>query len=192
MKIYLKKGILPLLNLWINGPDFDSAKAPPPSPTNLGPFCRGSSVHGVGPIHIDSPIHKFPIKRVFQFHLPIPICITPTPSINLSLYCSPNTQNPTNPKMKSELSPTMAALNKETPCFLSRKARYKFWALAAILLLAFWSMFTGSVSLKWSAATFAKLYDGPHKPIFDDLDILVIFLAIFLCGFLFLLLFMVF
>ncbi|XP_023536960.1 uncharacterized protein LOC111798186 [Cucurbita pepo subsp. pepo] len=74
--------------------------------------------------------------------------------------------------MKSELSPTMAALNKETPCFLSRKARYKFWALAAILLLAFWSMFTGSVSLKWSAATFAKLYDGPHKPIFDDLDIL--------------------
>ncbi|KAG7020520.1 hypothetical protein SDJN02_17205 [Cucurbita argyrosperma subsp. argyrosperma] len=74
--------------------------------------------------------------------------------------------------MKSEFSPTMAAPNKETPCFLSRKARYKFWALAAILLLAFWSMFTGSVSLKWSAATLAKLYDGPRKPIFDDLDIL--------------------
>ncbi|XP_038885558.1 uncharacterized protein LOC120075891 [Benincasa hispida] len=80
--------------------------------------------------------------------------------------------------MKSELSPTMAALKKDTPSetglsfFLSRKARYKFWALAAILLLAFWSMFTGSVSLKWSARTFARFYDGPLKSIFDDLDIL--------------------
>ncbi|KAF2324564.1 hypothetical protein GH714_015287 [Hevea brasiliensis] len=30
------------------------------------------------------------------------------------------------------------------------KTRYKFWVLAAILLLAFWTMFTGSVTLKWS------------------------------------------
>ncbi|KAG6598433.1 hypothetical protein SDJN02_07715, partial [Cucurbita argyrosperma subsp. argyrosperma] len=80
--------------------------------------------------------------------------------------------------MKPDLSPTMAALKKDTPSetgvsfFLSRKARYKFWVLAAILLLAFWSMFTGSVSLKWSAGTFARFYDGPRKPIFDDLDIL--------------------
>ncbi|KGN62590.1 uncharacterized protein LOC101218892 [Cucumis sativus] len=80
--------------------------------------------------------------------------------------------------MKSELSPTMAALKKDTSSdsafsfFLSKKARYKFWALAVILLLAFWSMFTGSVSLKWSAGTFARFYDGPLKPIFDDLDIL--------------------
>ncbi|KAA0065244.1 Aldehyde dehydrogenase [Cucumis melo var. makuwa] len=74
----------------------------------------------------------------------------------------------------------MAALKKDTSSesafsfffFLSKKARYKFWALAAILLLAFWSMFTGSVSLKWSAGTFARFYDGPLKPIFDDLDIL--------------------
>ncbi|KAJ0967805.1 hypothetical protein J5N97_024722 [Dioscorea zingiberensis] len=33
------------------------------------------------------------------------------------------------------------------------KSRYKFWALAAILLLAFWSMLTGSVSLKWSSTS---------------------------------------
>ncbi|KAH7689920.1 hypothetical protein IHE45_02G013800 [Dioscorea alata] len=33
------------------------------------------------------------------------------------------------------------------------KGRYKFWALAAILLLAFWSMLTGSVSLKWSSTS---------------------------------------
>ncbi|XP_023546986.1 uncharacterized protein LOC111805922 isoform X2 [Cucurbita pepo subsp. pepo] len=86
--------------------------------------------------------------------------------------------------MKPDLSPTMATLKKDSPSetgvsfFLSRKARYKFWVLAAILLLAFWSMFTGSVSLKWSAGTFARFYDGPRKPIFDDLDILVILLAI--------------
>lgn len=88
--------------------------------------------------------------------------------------------------MKSELSPTMAALKKETPSseetalssFFSRKTRYKFWVLAAILLLAFWSMFIGSVSLKWSAGTFSRFYDGPRQPIFDDLDILVLFSAI--------------
>lgn len=90
--------------------------------------------------------------------------------------------------MKPDLSPTMAALKKDSPSetgvsfFLSRKARYKFWVLAAILLLAFWSMFTGSVSLKWSAGTFARFYDGPRKPIFDDLDILVILLAISTVG----------
>ncbi|KAL4295377.1 hypothetical protein GQ457_12G019400 [Hibiscus cannabinus] len=33
------------------------------------------------------------------------------------------------------------------------KSGYKFWVLTAILLLAFWSMFTGSVSLKWSSGT---------------------------------------
>ncbi|KAL3514628.1 hypothetical protein ACH5RR_027345 [Cinchona calisaya] len=34
--------------------------------------------------------------------------------------------------------------------FLGR-GKYKLWALAAIILLAFWSMFTGSVTLKWSS-----------------------------------------
>lgn len=92
----------------------------------------------------------------------------------------------------------MAALKKDPSSetalsfFLSRKARYKFWALAAILLLAFWSMFTGSVSLKWSAGTFARFYDGPLKPIFDDLDILVNSFCHFYGGFLFLLLELVF
>ncbi|XP_073275523.1 uncharacterized protein [Primulina huaijiensis] len=31
------------------------------------------------------------------------------------------------------------------------KGKYRFWALAAIVLLALWSMFTGSVTLKLSA-----------------------------------------
>ncbi|VVA22980.1 PREDICTED: unknown [Prunus dulcis] len=52
------------------------------------------------------------------------------------------------------------------------KTRYKFWVLAAILLLAFWSMFTGSVTLKWSAGNLTRLSDDLDLPSFDDLDIL--------------------
>lgn len=59
------------------------------------------------------------------------------------------------------------------------KGRYKFWALAAILLLAFWSMFTGTVSLRWSG-NLNSLSTDLDTPIHDDLDVLVslIFLQI--------------
>uniref|UniRef100_A0A5B6ZG74 Uncharacterized protein n=1 Tax=Davidia involucrata TaxID=16924 RepID=A0A5B6ZG74_DAVIN len=52
------------------------------------------------------------------------------------------------------------------------KGRYKFWALAAILLLAFWSMFTGSVTLKWSAGNLNPISDDFDSLIHGDLDIL--------------------
>lgn len=52
------------------------------------------------------------------------------------------------------------------------KGRYKFWALAAILLLAFWSMLTGTVTLRWSAGNLNGLSDDLEAPIYDDLDIL--------------------
>ncbi|KAG6594834.1 hypothetical protein SDJN02_10805 [Cucurbita argyrosperma subsp. argyrosperma] len=52
------------------------------------------------------------------------------------------------------------------------KCRYKFWALAAILLLAFWSMFTGTVSLRWSAGNLNGLSDNIDFNIHDDLDVL--------------------
>ncbi|KAF7828836.1 putative polyol transporter 6 [Senna tora] len=51
------------------------------------------------------------------------------------------------------------------------KGKYKFWALAAILLLAFWSMFTGTVSLRWSG-TLNSLSNDLDTPIHDDLDVL--------------------
>jgi hypothetical protein len=51
------------------------------------------------------------------------------------------------------------------------KGRYKFWALAAILLLAFWSMFTGTVSLRWSG-NLNSLTTDIDTPIHDDLDVL--------------------
>ncbi|CAH1437271.1 unnamed protein product [Lactuca virosa] len=55
-----------------------------------------------------------------------------------------------------------------------RRGRYKFWALAAIILLAFWSMFTGTVTLRLSVGNLNRLSDdianGP--PIYDDFDVL--------------------
>ncbi|XP_022866231.1 uncharacterized protein LOC111386033 [Olea europaea var. sylvestris] len=52
------------------------------------------------------------------------------------------------------------------------RGRYKFWALAAILLLAFWSMLTGTVTLRWSAGNLNRLSDGLEPPARDDLDVL--------------------
>ncbi|XP_010550395.1 PREDICTED: uncharacterized protein LOC104821281 [Tarenaya hassleriana] len=52
------------------------------------------------------------------------------------------------------------------------KGRYKFWALAAILLLAFWSMFTGTVTLRWSAGNLNRFTDDLDSPIHEDLDVL--------------------
>ncbi|EXC07278.1 hypothetical protein L484_021185 [Morus notabilis] len=49
---------------------------------------------------------------------------------------------------------------------------YKFWVLFAVLLLAFWSMFTGSVTLKWSAGNLSRFSDDFSSPNYDDLDIL--------------------
>ncbi|XP_077216736.1 uncharacterized protein LOC143851266 [Tasmannia lanceolata] len=69
--------------------------------------------------------------------------------------------------VKKESSPS-----NETSLF--GKIRYKFWALAAILLLAFWSMLTGSVTLKWSAGSLNGLTDDFSSPIHDDLDVLEI------------------
>lgn len=52
------------------------------------------------------------------------------------------------------------------------KGRYKFWALGAILLLALWSMFTGTVTLRWSAGNLNRISDDFDAPIHDDLDVL--------------------
>ncbi|KAL8034553.1 hypothetical protein ABFX02_12G035500 [Erythranthe guttata] len=53
------------------------------------------------------------------------------------------------------------------------RGRYKFWALAAILLLAFWSMLTGTVSLRWSAGDLeSRFNDDYNSPSAEDLDVL--------------------
>lgn len=52
------------------------------------------------------------------------------------------------------------------------RGRYKFWALAAISLLAFWSMLAGTVTLKWSAGNLNGISDDHDSISRDDLDIL--------------------
>ena len=59
------------------------------------------------------------------------------------------------------------------------RGRYKFWALAAIMLLAFWFMFTGTVTLRWSAGNLNHISDDLDFPIHDDLDVLVCFFSLF-------------
>lgn len=71
------------------------------------------------------------------------------------------------------LPTTTAAAKKDISDSSLGKGRYKFWALAAILLLAFWSMFTGTVTLRWSAGNLNRFSDEFDSPIHDDLDVLV-------------------
>ena len=69
---------------------------------------------------------------------------------------------------------TAPSLRKETSdSVMFGRGRYKFWALAAILLLAFWSMLTCTVTLRWSAGNLNSLVDDIDTPIRDDLDVLV-------------------
>ncbi|KAK9066898.1 hypothetical protein SSX86_014222 [Deinandra increscens subsp. villosa] len=61
--------------------------------------------------------------------------------------------------------------------YSNRGGRYKFWALAAIILLAFWSMLTGTVTLRFSAGDlnrFSDDFSAGGFPIRDDFDTLEI------------------
>ncbi|KAF5739391.1 hypothetical protein HS088_TW12G00596 [Tripterygium wilfordii] len=49
---------------------------------------------------------------------------------------------------------------------------YKFWILLAILLLASWSLITGSVTLKWSAGNLSHFPADADLPVHGDLDVL--------------------
>ncbi|TVU38006.1 hypothetical protein EJB05_11353 [Eragrostis curvula] len=50
------------------------------------------------------------------------------------------------------------------------KGRHKTWALAAIALLALWSMFAASVTLRWSSGDLAATFSESSDPLIDDLD----------------------
>lgn len=86
---------------------------------------------------------------------------TPTSTSSLSLK-----------KEISSASATAAAGDHSYLIF--GRGRYKFWALAAIILLAFWSILTGTVTLRWSAANLNQLSkrDSLDFPLPDDLDVL--------------------
>lgn len=72
-------------------------------------------------------------------------------------------------------APTTNSKKDGTDASVFGRGRYKFWALAAILLLAFWSMFTGTVTLRWSAGSLNHISDDLDSFIHDDLDVLVRF-----------------
>lgn len=79
------------------------------------------------------------------------------------------------PSGSSTSSATSLSFKKDGSGFegLFGRGKYKLWALAAIILLALWSMFTGSVTLKWSAV---ELKSSSHEldpsNIPGDLDVL--------------------
>ncbi|XP_054819606.1 uncharacterized protein LOC129318712 [Prosopis cineraria] len=52
------------------------------------------------------------------------------------------------------------------------KSHYMFWVLTAIILLAVWSMFTGSLTLKWSAPSLSRFSHELDSQTLDDLDVL--------------------
>lgn len=77
--------------------------------------------------------------------------------------------------LKKEISSASAAAAGGDHSYLFfGRGRYKFWALAAIIFLAFWSILTGSVTLRWSAANLNHLSDRDSFdfPLPDDLDVL--------------------
>ena len=138
-----------------------------------------------------TPINNTPIHQTilslslslsyFKAHSQNQFCFCSSITV-LKILISLKKKNKT--QMKDEVIPTTIpspsrtiTLKKENSsdhAGLFGKTRYKFWALAAILLLAFWSMFTGSVNLKWSAANLARFSDHHHSLTHDDLDILVL------------------
>ncbi|CAH2076393.1 unnamed protein product [Thlaspi arvense] len=52
------------------------------------------------------------------------------------------------------------------------RGRYKFWAFGAILLLALWSMFTGTVTLRLSTGDLNQLSDDLPIQNYENLDVL--------------------
>lgn len=84
-------------------------------------------------------------------------------------------------KKDSSSAAITAAADHSSLCF--GRGRYKFWALGAILLLAFWSMLTGTVTLRLSAANLNHLSnrDSFDSPLPDDLDALVNYYYVTLC-----------
>ncbi|GMH13883.1 hypothetical protein Nepgr_015724 [Nepenthes gracilis] len=69
--------------------------------------------------------------------------------------------------------PPLLLANREnsemSPC---GKYNYKIWAMAALLLLSLWSMFTGTITLKSSVGNLINDHNDIGSTTLDDLDIL--------------------
>ncbi|KAL2531537.1 Protein of unknown function (DUF1195) [Abeliophyllum distichum] len=82
-------------------------------------------------------------------------------------------------------TPTASAVLQSPPSIVSKKensldsssvlwgrGRYKFWALGAILFLAFCSMLTGTVTLRRSVGNLNRRSDDVNSPATHDFDVL--------------------
>lgn len=75
--------------------------------------------------------------------------------------------------MKENESATSISISIGVPSN-GKNRYYKFWALSAILLLAFWSLFTGSITLKSTSGNLSLFSDDVEDfPNYYDFDILV-------------------
>lgn len=71
-------------------------------------------------------------------------------------------------------SSAIAHSKKESPgSVVFGRSRYKFWALAAMLMLSFWSILTGTVTLRWSAGNLNTVSHDIDIAIHEDLDVIV-------------------
>ncbi|RWW00999.1 hypothetical protein BHE74_00014143 [Ensete ventricosum] len=114
-----------------------------------------------------------------QAHTPLPVPLTPVVLYRLRLLQPNRVDPPTHLYISDDmkevgeslLSSATASPRRASPSgpFLSR-GRYKLWALAAVLLLALWSMLAGTFTLKWSARRPSDDLDGP---LLEDVDVLV-------------------
>nr|GMC67824.1 Aldehyde dehydrogenase [Ipomoea batatas] len=70
-------------------------------------------------------------------------------------------------------SSAIAHSKKESPgSVVFGRSRYKFWALAAMLMLSFWSILTGTVTLRWSAGNLNTVSHDIDIAIHEDLDVI--------------------
>ncbi|KAJ9540960.1 hypothetical protein OSB04_027466 [Centaurea solstitialis] len=90
----------------------------------------------------------------------------------------PISSTPSTTIYSSSSSPLISSNKKETlDSSIFRRGRYKYCcALAAIILLAFWSMLTGTVTLRLSVGNLNRLSDefAGGTPVYDDFDVLEI------------------
>jgi hypothetical protein len=77
------------------------------------------------------------------------------------------------PPPATKISIPISAAAGGAEAALLGKGRYKAWALAAIALLALWSMFAASVTIRWSSGDLAAEFGDLPDPLIDDLDPLV-------------------
>nr|XP_043634568.1 uncharacterized protein LOC122605680 [Erigeron canadensis] len=100
---------------------------------------------------------------------PLPVSITP--NNNTPIHTSSSSSS-------VSISISNNINKKETPdSTIFKKNSYKFYAFSAIILLAFWSIFTGTVTLRLSVGNLNRLSDdiaGGGAPVYDDFDVLEI------------------